>query len=387
MYPRIGMPQWGIFVHQQVKSLIKSGYKVTVISPTPKSNWLLSIFSAKWKTFYQMPLYDNYEGVSVYYPRYYAIPKGWLKFLWGYFAFWDAIKVIKTNKIEFDVIHAHAPIPSGTTGVLLKKHFKKPLVTTIHGSMVTNFPFKNKRSFKAVENVLIKSDCIVAVSNYLKGFIETHFVINSDVQVIGNGVDRNSFLKYPQLVDKPYWMKGRKICLTVANFIPQKGYESIVRSIPSVIEKIPDILFVFIGDGGGKVKIEQLISQLNVENYVRLLGRLNHTDVLKYMRLCDIFLLPSIKEGFGIVYIEAMLFKKPVISCAGSGPDDIVDSEKNGILIESQSSTLITKAIIDLFDHPEKISEYGKNGHKKVLQNYLWENNIKKMAAVYSLLN
>ena len=381
MYPRTGMPSWGVFVHKQVRALANLGHEVSVLVPSPRSNGILAKFCKKWKTYKNVSEMDIIDGIPVFYPKYTAIPKGFLKSYWGKMSLKNTQKIIKKYNLKFDLIHAHAPIPSGSLGVELKKIYHSKLIITIHGSMITRFPFKNRMAFRAVERVLVESDAVITVSRYLKQFVEAHFNIHDKVKVVWNGIDLDETEQIKSL-KRPNNLPDGQICLTVGTFNEQKGYKALVHAIPGVLNKNPRIHFYFIGGGVEKKYLEKWIQSYKISKNVHMLGRLSNIETMQYMNGCDLFVLPSYDEGFGIVFIEAMAFKKPVIGCAGSGPDDIIDHGVNGMLINDRKKETLTKAILQLLDK-ESNQHLGLNGYNKVVDCFTLEKICHDIDVIY----
>ena len=139
-----------------------------------------------------------------------------------------------------------------------------------------------------------------------------------------------------------------------------KGIDSVLKTIPLLIEKIPNIKYTIIGKGDDKDRLVALTKELEVEKYVEFKGFVECVD--PYYQYCDIFILPSKGEGFGIVYIEAMKYKKPCIACDEGGQTDVVLDGKTGYLCEYDNIKCISTKIINLFKDPDERYFLGNNG-------------------------
>ena len=113
-----------------------------------------------------------------------------------------------------------------------------------------------------------------------------------------------------------------------------------------------------------------ITKELKLESKVEFLGQLHHKEVMEYASLCDIFSLPSWKEGFGIVYLEAMAQGKPVIACKGEGAEDFILHKENGILVRSKDVNNLSEAIDFLLSNPEKSKEIARKAENTVFEKH-----------------
>ena len=105
---------------------------------------------------------------------------------------------------------------------------------------------------------------------------------------------------------------------------------------------------------------------------------------MQYLSICDVFSLPSWEEGFGVVYLEAMAYGKPVIACKNQGISDVVTDGETGLLVEPKDINTLINAIDFLLSNPEEAQKIGEKGRKLVLENYTWEKNAQKTIKIYN---
>jgi phosphatidyl-myo-inositol dimannoside synthase len=147
-----------------------------------------------------------------------------------------------------------------------------------------------------------------------------------------------------------------------------KGVDSIIKVIPLLLEKIPNIKYTIIGKGCDKARLVALVKKLNIEKYIEFKGFVGCVD--SYYQYCDIFALPSKGEGFGIVYIEAMKYKKPCIACDEGGQTDAVIDGQTGYLCEYDNLKCISEKIITLFDNKRLLKLFGENAYQYFMINF-----------------
>ena len=384
MYPSSFNSIEGIFVHQQVKELQRQGCEVKVISPVPITPFPIKYFSKKWKKYSQIPEKAIWDGIEVYYPRYLDFPKALFFASSGERMFRGIKKIV--NKIhrdfKFDLIHAHVALPDGYAGMLLAKESKKPLIVTIHGADFQRTILKNKKCKENIEKVINFSNKTIVVSNKLKKTGEKELKIEPEkILIIPDGINQDEIFKRESNLLRKY--ENKKIILSVSHLIKTKGIDLNLRAIAKLKDKYQDLIYLIIGEGRKKKSLEKLTRDLNLEENVEFLGQLPHTKVMEYISICDIFSLPSWKEGFGVVYIEAMAHKKPVIACRKEGPEDFIKNKETGLLVKPKDVDNLVEAIDYLLSNSESAKEIGERARKLVLENYIWEKIVGQLIKVY----
>jgi len=170
------------------------------------------------------------------------------------------------------------------------------------------------------------------------------------------------------------------IITTIAELHERKGQKYLIETIPKVVEKFPNIKLVLIGEGPNRQNLENLVKKLKLEKHVTILGRRKNIPYL--LKSSNIFVLPSRREAFGLVNLEAMLTPLPIIATDVGGIPEIVQHEKTGIIIPRENRNALTSALIDLIENPKKRENYAKEGKKRALSHF----DAKKMAEKYENL-
>ena len=165
--------------------------------------------------------------------------------------------------------------------------------------------------------------------------------------------------------------------------IESKGLDLNITAISQLTKKHPNLKYVIIGAGLEMSFLRQLVYSLNLDRQVEFLGELSHEMVLEYMAIADIFSLPSWREGFGIVYLEAMAQGKPVIACQGEGITDVIENNKTGLLVKPKDVKSVTTAIAFLLENSQKACEIGERAKELVLENYTWEKTVQSYIRIY----
>jgi glycosyltransferase involved in cell wall biosynthesis len=384
MYPSKFNKVAGIFVHEQVKVLVKEGVEIQVIAPIPWTPFPVKYLKNKWRRYSEFPSSEKWEDIIIYHPRYLEFQKT-LFFASSGSRLFKGIQglVGKIYKyFKFDIIHSHVALPDGYAGMKLSQRYKKPLIVTIHGQDIQQTIFKNKKCKENIEKVINFSKKTITVSNKLKNISEKQLKINSNKIVsISNGISLNDIFMNESKIFQKY--KRKIVILSVSNLIGIKGIDLNLRAIASLKKKYSNIIYLIIGEGERKKSLEKLVKDLDLQDNVKFLRELSHHKVMEYMSICDIFSLPSWNEAFGVVYIEAIAHGKPVIGCRGQGIEDFVKHGKTGILVKPQDVDDLIKALDFLLSHPNKARAIGEEARKLVIENYTWDKNAEKTIKIY----
>lgn len=231
-------------------------------------------------------------------------------------------EIIKKEKI--DIIHLHSCLWAGLGAVLIKKKSKVPLIITEHSSYYARY------KVRAIEKIMVKyvldnADEVICVSKGLKNIISSY---RRDISVIPNMVDFKSF-------NNSHKEKGEKIkgftFLSLCYLNRNKGIDILIEAFAKYFKE-SDSKLIIGGDGPERERLELLTNELGINDKVEFKGALSRKKVAKEMAECDVFILPSRYETFGVVLIEALASGKPVISTKNGGAEDIVTCD-NGLIV------------------------------------------------------
>lgn len=168
--------------------------------------------------------------------------------------------------------------------------------------------------------------------------------------------------------------------VSVGRLVHRKGQDELVKAMPKILKKFPDVKLIFVGTGPHQKKIEQLIQRYNVSDSVRFIGRIPHEELPEYFALGDIFAMPSRSrffglevEGLGIVYLEASACGLPVIAGDSGGAPDAVISGETGIVVDGTSHEAIAHAAIELLSDKQRAEKMGKAGRDWVVREWGWD--------------
>ncbi len=249
------------------------------------------------------------------------------------------------------------------------------------------WPLWKKKIFILAEKITAKFKDVIIVnskSDYDQA-IRLKIRPKKELKLIYNGIDALKFdFLPPEIARKKLKLSPlKKIIGTIANFYPTKGIEYLIEAFNILKPKSqnPDLKLVIIGDGEEKEKLKELIKKYKLKNEIILLGQIEEAS--KYIKAFDIFILPSVKEGFPWVILEAMAAKVPVIGTKVGGVPEIIESGKNGILVESKNPQELAKAIKYLSENERILQEIGIQGHQTVLFKFQVEKMIREIEELF----
>jgi|TARA_B110000196_G_scaffold145126_1_gene125602 N-acetyl-alpha-D-glucosaminyl L-malate synthase BshA len=271
---------------------------------------------------------------------------------------------------KLDFLHVHYAIPHASAAlsakqILASKDINLPIITTLHGTDITLLG--KDKSFKSViEFAINNSDAVTAVSKSLKKETLSSFNIKKEIQVIPNFIDSNLY-KYEmdEVLRRNFASNDEKIIIHISNFRKVKRVQDVLNVFAKIKEVIPSKLLL-IGDGPERLEMEQLSRNLNLCDSVRFIGKLKAVE--KVLSVSDLFLLPSDTESFGLVALEAMASKVPVISSNSGGLPEVNIDGKTGFLLEVKDVNAMARKAIYLLKNQELLEDFKQNAYKHAME-------------------
>jgi len=373
----------GTAIHKQTKELLNQGCDVKVISPIAWTPFPIKYINSKWKAYSEVPERTVYDGIEVFYPRYLSFPKALFTSSSGYRMYYGIRRLARElyKDFSFDLIHAHMALPDGYAGMLLSQDYNIPLVVTFQATDLDITAKRDVKLKKTLQSIFTEAERVISPSPRLALALRDCFGIIPTT--IGYGIDPKEIYNEPSSLRSKYG--SRHILLSVSRLISTKGMDLNLYALHALISQYGygDIQLIIVGDGPERHKLEQLASNLSLEEHVEFIGQLSHEQVMEYMSICDVFSMPSWQETFGLVYVEAMAHGKPVVGVQGQGVDGIVTHGETGFLVKPRDVDSLVQALDFLLSNPEKAKIMGEEARKLVIENYTWKKNAEKTIRVY----
>jgi 1,4-alpha-glucan branching enzyme len=308
----------------------------------------------------------------------------------------------KASSIDADVYEAHAVSGYGFPKTLKKKGVHKPFIHTIHGVLADEYEqakqngnpsFRGRianyfmhRLAKLEEKTAKDAALVVTISSYSLEKIQKHYGIDAGkIRIVPNGVDVEKFKpsENSQAIRMQLGLGNGPIVLFVGSLIPRKGVHFLVEAAKKIVNEHSDTKFLIVGEGPLKNQLIVSLENANLSGNFKFLGNLKD-DLLPLMYNCaDVFVLPSIQEGQGIVLLEAQASGKPVVAFNVGGVNEAVRNKETGLLVKRGSTQELADAISSLISDGALREKMGADGRKFVTENYTWDICAQKMLKVY----
>ncbi len=273
-------------------------------------------------------------------------------------------KLVDVARYEkLDVLHVHYAIPHASVAYMAKQILAThgihlPVVTTLHGTDIT-LVGKDSSYEPVVTFAINHSDGVTAVSESLKKDTYANFPITKEVEVIHNFIDLRRFSKKPKdHFRKAIAPNGEKLLVHTSNFRKVKRVQDVVKVFEEVRKEVPAKLLL-IGDGPERHNIEQLSRDMGIGDDVRFLGKQEMIEEI--LSICDLFVMPSETESFGLAALEAMACQVPVISSNSGGMPELNIHGVTGFMSEVGDTHDMAKHAIELLKDESKLLEFKKN--------------------------
>ena len=370
-----GFPPWRLggeeyYTYYQANKLVELGHTVYVVAENKSNNETGKInIEEKLNVILTKPVNNTNKLI-----------KNILIFRNYFQAYLKHIKNKRPN-----IIHGHDTIGPGLAAVLIGKMFRLPVFVTWHGAELL------ENRFTLLGDLIRKIVC-----NYSNGVIvSSSLFLNLALSKIGQknkskftiippAVDINEFTpeNYSKSIKEEYDLQESLIVLTVGRLERVKGYDVLLESIPPIVEKHPNVKFLIVGTGSLEEKLSELVKKLNISENVIFTGPVPREVLPKIYSACDIFVLPTRGEGFGMVYLEAWSSGKPIITTPHAPVIvDLIEKEGGGIVSPNEPSQ-ISSAISILLADQNLRHEMGLKG-REIALGFSWRNMVKKNISFY----
>ena len=314
------------------------------------------------------------------------------KMLVPFYLFGGIIGIMKLcTRRSYDIIHVHWPFPHAIFGYLAKKLCNAKMVSSFHG--VGLKWVKNKMPFfiPFLRWAIDKSNAITANSTYTAN--EINEITDRKVTIIpfgaaiaGNQKQETRSQKLESSVQHP----GSNI-LFVGRLVERKGVKYLIEAFD---ELSPDIgaTLTIVGEGPERKNLEKLVESKGLQDRVIFKGRVSDEELEQCYKECDVFVLPACidskgdTEGLGVVLLEAMSYKKPVIASNVGGIVDIVKDGETGLLVPEKDPQRLAKAIGKILTNKKLATKLGQQGYEFVHKNFSWERITNKLIELYNAI-
>lgn len=293
---------------------------------------------------------------------FYHGPLGWLKLLYYI--------VREQQRLGLSMHIAAQVLPVGTALYVLKLLGLIPAyMVSCHGLDIAK-PRGRKRWL--IGKILHGAEKVMANSYFTAGLVKDFGITEKRVFVVQPCPQIFDAVRPDENVLRAYADK-QPMLLTVARLTPRKGIDSVIRSLPRIWQARPDLYYIIVGAGSDEVRLRALIEEnipADKRQQVLLVGPRTKEELAAFYQRADIFILTPRDiagdiEGFGMVYLEAGLFRLPVIATDSGGVAEAVKADVTGLLLTDSSTEAIVKSVLTLLNDEKKRNSLGE-------QNFQW---------------
>lgn len=301
----------------------------------------------------------------------------WLPLLYHLF------KIVRREKIE--VVFVAQVLPIGTAAFIIKKILGIPYVVSCHGMDILTGK-SSWRKAKLMNKIFAQAEFVVSNSEYTKNELIKFGVPQEKIKIVypcPAEVVEPTQEKIEEIKNR-YNLGGKKIILSVSRLVSRKGQDKVIEAMPKILEAVPEARYVIVGDGGERKKLEELTNGTGGREKIIFTGMVDVEYLAALYSLCDVFIMVSRQkggdvEGFGLVYLEANQYGKPVIAGRSGGVREAVIDGSTGILVDPLDVNQISEALIKLLEDDSLANQLGERGRERVKKEFSWTQQIEKI--------
>jgi len=296
------------------------------------------------------------------------------------------------NKLggKIDVFHAHDWLVA-TAGIGLKHVFRKPLLVTMHSTEIGRRDGLHTDTEKMIHEteawLTYEAWKVICCSDYMVSHVKWAFGLPEDKLImIPNGVNTSVYegseTEDCEAFRAKFALPEEKIVLFVGRLVYEKGIHVLINAVPKVLERV-NAKFIIVGSGYMKEQLLKIVRSMKLEQKVLFMGFVDDETLLRLQKCADVSVVPSLFEPFGIVALEAMAAKSPIVASDTGGLSEIIDHDATGFkAYPNNPESLawgITKILLD-----ENYKKYiRENAYRKVEEKYDWKKIAQQTKQVY----
>lgn len=290
---------------------------------------------------------------------------------------------------RLDAIFAARALPEGLVALFVGRLTGRPVLTWAHGEELTTW--SRSRRFRPMCLALRHADRVLANSDYTREvLVDLIGVAPERIALVYPTVDAERFQPASggeRLRTSLGLSDDQRLILSVGRLQPRKGFDNVIRALPSLLEHGFDVHHAVIGIGEDHDRLAELADELGVAQRVHLLGHVSYEDLPRWYNACDVFAMPNREingdtEGFGLVFLEAAASAKPAIAGVAGGTGSAVVDGETGLRVDGEHVEAIATALAHLFQDPAAAAAMGRRARERVLANFTHGRRIEQLRAL-----
>lgn len=286
------------------------------------------------------------------------------------------------KKIRPDVVHCRNGIPAVSYGVAAARIAGIPAVSSVHGR--THYIRRNFKIWLWFR-IMRWSRTVVAVTEGIKGELSRQGGIKRDkIKVIYNGIDTTDQAVLPSKEDlrREFGLSPDDFLIgSVGNLRPIKGQKYLIQAMPEILRRVANAQLALIGRGEEEQNLRNLVRELGLDDKIRFLGY--QKDAGRLTGMFNVFVLPSLSEGFPNVLLEAMRAQVPIVATRVGGVEEVVPDGQEAILVTPSDSRTLAQAVIQLAENPALRETLSANALRRVKDRFDIRETLAQYDAAY----
>ncbi|PIT89215.1 MAG: hypothetical protein COU27_01520, partial [Candidatus Levybacteria bacterium CG10_big_fil_rev_8_21_14_0_10_36_7] len=303
-----------------------------------------------------------------------------------------------------DLIYALDPVSVGVPAMFISVLFRKRFVVRIAGDYaweqgIQRFKVKDNLDvfsqknvdyllpvlvLKKVQKMVVdRAENIIVPSEYLKRIVSNWGISGGRINVIHTVAEEIPFQGRKDGLRKMVKFNGR-IVISAGRLVPWKGFDTLIEIVPKLVKRYPSFKLIISGDGPDFYRLDSMVSQKKLDQYVSLTGSLDRDVLFKYIRMSDVFVLNTNYEGFSHQLLEVMGIGTPIVTTNVGGNPELIKNEKNGLLIKYNNKKQIFDAIVRVLDSEQESQKFVRTA-QETLKKFSVERMIPKLIDILKL--
>jgi glycosyltransferase involved in cell wall biosynthesis len=365
LYPSQARPNHGLFVEMRLRQLLAdTAVQARVVAPVP---WFPSTHPrfGEYASFARTPRREERHGITIEHPRYPLLPKVGMSSAPLLMAL-GAVATLRRQRAEFDLIDAHYVYPDGVAAALLARWLGKPFTVTARGTdlnLIANFRLPARQ----IRWALGRAAASIGVSAALAERLRACGAPAERVHVLRNGVDSSLFAPVSG-VRSALGIVGGPVLLTVGNLVPLKRQALAILALARLRERHPQACLRIVGAGPERARLEALAASSGVAAQVHFSGALPQSELAREYSAADVMLLPSEREGWPNVVLEALACGTAVVGARVGGVPEILTHPGLGETVAEPEAAAYAAAVQRVLDRAtpreeRRVHALGMNWH------------------------
>ena len=373
LFPAANRPNFGIFVERQCSALSAvRDFSVTVINPIGIAPWPLNLFTQQ-ASLRELPFEEEWGGLTVYRPRFTAIPKIGGRFNPAMIA--SAVLPLARRlhaENPFDLIDAEFFFPDGPAAMRLSKALGIPFTIKARGADIHHWGSQSGTAQQVLQAADSASG-LLAVSSALKSDMVKLGMAADNITVHYTGLDQSRFVPRDRAEEKAKLGIIGPLILCVGALIPRKGQALLIAALPD----IPDATLMLAGLGKSEADYRALANRLGIAERVRFMGNVAHDDLPALFAAADVMALVSASEGLANAWVEALACGTPIVASDVGGIHELVKTANAGRVVD-RNPQAVAAAISELLANPPAPCTVAAS-----VSAFSWDENARQLAAFF----